>query len=344
MKRLLILILTFVPSAQALDIGGSVVINYRDREGTLGLTNNAGNGGFNLSQTSIRLSHDFSDWKRMGVTLTSSGGAEAVSEGWLALGGLPYYGEMTIGRFYKPLGAPVQTLGLSYPALLFHTSPVLGAKVNMEYYPWSWELGVANNNPFSATGSVISGSTAFGRPIAALNTSNKEVYGFLRWRDGGEWGALDVNAGYTFGEFSRTDLATLTALNVLLDSRGRSDRHLAELAADYTYGPFRVFGQYAQALEGPLNLTTWNVSGSYRMGKFNYTIGYDELDNNLRNRPVGTPASWARERITYNVTWELHPSLQLALEYEDNEERITGNPQIQDLPNNAVTLQVLAVF
>jgi hypothetical protein len=356
--------------AGAVEIGGTLITEYRDRTGqnqngagsTPSIAVGTTHGQFRMVQTNLRLTHDLSEMNHFGAAITTGGGALALSEAWLQAEGLPYDGSITVGRFYKPLGAPLQTVGLSYPALLFHTAPVLGIKTSMEYYPFRWEVGMANNNPFSATGSVISNSAAFGRPLAAINTNNKEVYGFLGWRDGGEWGALDVNIGYTYGEMSATDRAVLQGLTTLPFGAGpriferaigaqESHRDLLDVAVDYTYGPWRVNGEYAVANEGILKLTTYNLTGSYRTGDFNWVVGYDRLKNNATNRVLNVPASWGRERWSYSVAWEYRPQLTFQLEYEQNAEDLTSvaagttsGLRRRAVENDAVILQCVASF
>jgi hypothetical protein len=360
----------FAVEARAVEVGGTLITEYRDRTGqnqngafsTPSIAAGTTNGQFRMVQTNIRLTHDLSEMNHFGAAVTSGGGALVISEAWLQADGLPYDGTITVGRFYKPLGSPLQTVGLSYPALLFHTAPVLGIKTGMEYYPWRWEIGFVNNNPFSATGSVISNSAAFGRPQAAINSNNKEIYGFLGWRDGGEWGALDVNIGYTYGEMSAADRAVIQGLTTLPLGAGprileraigaqESRRDLLDIALDYTYGPWRLYGEYAVANEGVLRLTAYNVSGSYRTGKFNWIVGHDRLSNNANNRVLNVPASWGRGRWSYSVAWEYHPQLTFQLEYEQNAEDLTSagvgrtaGLRRRAVDNDAVILQAVASF
>jgi hypothetical protein len=332
--------------ARALEFGGALITEFIDRQGSQGgsgLIANHEHGQFRLTQFSLNLAHDLSKFNRLGATLSTSGANITVNEAWMRFSGVPYDGAVTVGRFYKPLGAPLMNVGLSYPALLFHSAPVTGMKVDMNYYPWRWEVGFVNQNAFSERGSVISGSIAFGRPAQNLVTTHrKEGYVFLGWRDGGGWGSLDLNATYSIGEFIPADQTILNGLGIVTQPRNERTRNLLDLAADYTYGPVRIYGEYAVANEGKLNLRAWNVNGSYRIDKYLLTIGYDKLDNNAVNRLFATPASWERKRVSYGVTWEYRPQLKFDLFYENNKEFLTN--WTQDLRNNAVIFQTTALF
>ncbi len=354
------MVAVLTPASRALDVGGSLIVQYNDREGSVaGSTSLARqvNGQFDLTQMNLRLQQDLSDYNRAYASVTSTlGNVVQLNEGWLQFGGLPYEGSLTVGRFYKPLGAPLQTVGLSYNALLFHAAPVLGLKAGMEYYPWRWEAGFVNNNPLNAAGTTISGSTAFARPLVGpvgTVTNNKEGYLFLGWRDGGDWGALDVNVLGTVGEMTRQDNALVHNgnLGLTLFRLGVQDeklRYQGEVAVDYTYGPYRVSGHYSYAKEGPLQLNVYNVTGSYRYGSFNWIAGFDQLKNNFDFRPFSFPASWNRKRVSLGCLYELTQQVQFQLEYEINREEITHRmpdaSQEKGVLNDGVTLQTLVTF
>ncbi|MEK8023919.1 MAG: porin [Candidatus Hydrogenedentota bacterium] len=348
-------ILTILASpTMALDINGNLIVEYRNREGGTGLIAGTQHDQFRLVQTTLRLTHDFTDYNRFGASITSGqGGAVAVTEGWAELGGLPYNGVLTLGRFYKPLAAPYQTVGLSYPALLFHTNPVLGAKVGMDFYPWRWEVGLVNNYDLSLTGTTISNSPAMARPIVVAGAGEhiKEVYSYLGWRDGGSWGSLDASAGFSYGSFNIRDRALFNTIAGFVpgSQNDRSDRYLYEFSADYTYGPYRVSGDYARSREGRFAMTVYNVTGGYRWGKYNFLVGYDHLTNNANVRLTSTPATWERDRVTYGINYEWHPNVTLALEYEDNREDITTvsaeRRQAKDgIENDGLVFQINASF
>lgn len=348
-------ILGVAAPARAVDVSGTLITSYADRQGGTGLTAGTSNNQFRLVQANLRLTDDFTEYNRYGISITSGQGAAlTISEAWTEMSGLPYDGAITLGRFYKPLAAPLQTVGLSYSALMFHSNPVIGAKLGMEYYPWRWEAGVVNNYDLSATGAIISNSTAFSRPIPTPSvepSQTREAYAFLGWRDGGEWGSLDLTANYAYGKFSRRDQAVLDGIAGLLPAphRNRSDRYLMEFSADYTYGPWRLNGDYARTREGRLDETVYNVDGSYRIGKANFIIGYDRLQNNANIRPLEVPATWERDRLTYGINYELTSNLQLALEYEHNREDITNvtpdRRNVRDgIPNDGIIFQMMASF
>lgn len=346
--RLLLILFTAIVPAAAVDIHGTLLAEYEEREGGTGLIANTEHATLGIAQVDLRFTQEFSDVNRLMARFSSSGGNLNVTEAWMNFGGFPYDGSMTIGRFFKPLGAPLQHSGLSYPALLFHTSAVQGLKFNAEYYPWRGEIGVANNNPFSAQGSRIGGSRAFGHPLPSTalpqNTHELEVYFFGGWQDGGAWGSLDVNFTGTYGSFSRADANVLNGLNII-QGADKSDRKGIDFSADYIYGPARFNGEYATFDEGKLTLTAWNISTSYRTGPFNWIIGYDRLDNNAEQRPLNVPASWERRRVSYAATYEYNAALQLRLQLEQNKEYITGTDNFhQGIPNDGVTFQVKYVF
>jgi len=339
-------------TAEAVDINGTLLLEYEDREGGTGLIQNTQNQSLGIAQVDLRLTQELSEFNRAFARLSSSGGNVRITEGWLSFGGLPYDGTVTAGQFFKPLGAPVQHSGLSYPALLFHTSAVQGIKLSAEYYPWRGEIGVVNNNPFSQRGTTISSSSAFGRPLASTalprNTGAREGYAFFGWQDGGTWGSLDVNVTGTYGKFSQTDMNLLDSLNILAPNPPhKGNRRGLDVSADYIYGPARLNGEYAVFKEGKLSLTAWNISGSWRQGKFNWIIGYDHLANNAAARPINVPASWMRRRVSYATTYEFNSSLQFRLQYEQNREEISGTANFGDhrgIPNDGITAQVKYTF
>lgn len=330
------------PQAKAVDINGTILLDYEARDNDVQIVASRQNDGFRVAQTNLRLSHDFSEWNRALVSVIGGGQALTLNEAWMSFGGLPYSGELVAGRFFKPLGAPLQTAGLSFPAILFHSSPVTGMKVGMENYPWRWEGGVASTNPLTATGGLIGGTTVFGRPAATITGHQKEIYGFIGWRDGGTWGSLDITGTYTHGKMTQADMATLNAVNIFPTRTGNeSTRRILDFSADYTYGPWRLYGEYVQADEGKLQLTTYNIAGSRRLGDFNLTLGFDRLKNNATNRPLNVPASWHRDRITYGVEYEFSPRIRIRAEYEANDEEMTSVTR-QGISNDAFRVQAVA--
>lgn len=340
-------------AAEKLEIGGVLITEYRDRQGGNGLAaavmqTNTQHGQFRFVQANINLREQLSDYTRFAATMVTSGGGPIISEGWLEFAGFPYDGVFTLGRFYKPLGAPVQTANLSIPALMFHASPVVGMKLGMEYYPWLWEIGVVNNNALSSTGTFISNSRAFARPATPgvfAATNDKEIYAMLGWRDGGEWGSLDVHGILTEGEMSQADQNLLNGLAIISSPREGGRRRSWDFAADYQYGPWRVYGEYVLDDEGRLSQHVWNAGASYRVGKFNYAIGYDRLTNNTSIRPMFLPESWERKRYTGSVTYDYTNNLQFLLEYEHGVEFMDVTPYTNDgLDNDAVIFQVMASF
>ncbi len=340
-----------------LKVSGSLITEYRDREGgTYGIPAvmqaNTAHGQFRLVQTSLKFRSELTDYSRAQFTMVSSGGAAPViSEGYLEWAGLPYDGLLTLGRFYKPNGAPLETINLSYPALMFHTGSVVGLKSSFEFYPWRTEIGLVNNSALSQTGTFLSNTRAFGRPTRTgaggnATTNNKEIYAMVGWRDGGEWGSLDVNFTWTEGHISRADRDLLRGLNILAPGiNEHTRRRYLGSVVDYQYGPWRAYGEYITADEGPLDLKVWNLGASYRVGKFNYALGYDRLDNNTIARPMNLPESWRRKRYTAGATYDYQSNMQFALVYERNYEFFDRTPSEKDgLDNDAIIFQIVTSF
>lgn len=344
-------------AAGPLRINGTLITEYRDREGGTNeipavMQANTQHGQFRLVQMSLRFRYDLNDYTRTQFTASSSGGAAPiVSEGYLEWAGLPYEGLLTLGRFYKPNGAPLQTLNLSYPALMFHTGSVVGAKTSFEFYPWRMEVGIVNNSALSQTGTFLSNTRAFGRPTGAgaggnATTNNKEIYAMLGWRDGGDWGSLDVNFTWTEGHMSQADRDLLRGLNIL-EPGAREEQHRRYLGtvADYQYGPWRVYGEYIAADEGALGMKVYNIGASYRHGRFNYVLGYDRLDNNTVARPMNLPESWRRKRYTAGLTYDYSSNIQFSAVYEWNTEFFDKLPFTKDgLDNDAIVAQIVTSF
>ncbi|MBL4888823.1 MAG: hypothetical protein JKX97_02240 [Candidatus Lindowbacteria bacterium] len=335
--------------AEVLKLNGSMIVSYSDRQGGVGLRNNEGNNTIKMSQFSMSLSKELSEFTKLATRFSTSGRSLNVTEGYLRFSGLPQDGVVTIGQFYKPLGAPIQTAGLSYPALMFHSAAVQGVKAGFEFYPLRWELGFVNNNPLASNASSISASSAFGRPLPSattpLNTNSKEGYAFFGWRDGGIWGSLDLNIGFTYGQLSQTDRTTIDNLGIFTDLVSHKNRRVFDAAADYMKGPFRIYGEYVKAHEGNLTIVTYNIGTAYRIGKVNWIAGYDLVKNNTEFRNLDVPAAWHRRRLSFGVTVEASSRLQLRGFYEQNWENIDGGSDFDNLekgiPNDAVILQAV---
>lgn len=343
------------PAAGPLTIGGALILEYADRAGGndgIAAVMQAGrqHGQMRLSQLSLNFHYPLTDYARTQFTAVSGGGAAPViSEVWLEWQGLPYDGFLTIGRFYKPNGAPLQTANLSYPALMFHAATVVGVKAAFEYYPWRTEVGVVNNNDLRNNGAMLSNTRAFARtspPGAAglAGSNNKEVYAMIGWRDGGDWGSLDVNVTGTFGHIREADQNVFQPF-VARGINNEEDRANLDVVVDYQYGPWRLYGEYVLSDEGPLDLRVWNVGGSYRHGRVNYALGYDRLENNTSVRPKSNPESWRRKRYTASATYDYTSDIQFILEVERSFEFYDVTPFEKDgLDNDAVVAQIVTRF
>ena len=346
--RILMLAVCLILSAVnvgALDINGTFLHGYSDREGASYLLPGEFHGEFENPTGSLSLTHYATDGIITKARINASAGALTIAEAWLSFDGLPYHGELTVGRFQKPLGEPLLTLGLTYPGLLFHTSSVTGAKVSMGRGLWNWEIGVANANPLTAVGTVISGSPAFGRPIPpgiVMPEHLKEYYASLSRRFGGEWGSLNMNLMYTGGKLLRQDatlLATISLFDIIPPDYTRQEW---DFAADYTYGDYRLFGEYAAAELGALTLRTYNISAARKWRDWEFVAGWDWLATNAALRPPSVPASWDRERFTLAANWQFTDQVKIMTQYEFNQEVLSGQsyPGRSGLPNDGIAAQI----
>lgn len=352
------LVVAFSSQAPALDLTGSAVFEYSDREGGTALNQNEANGRIRFTQAVLGFNEHFTGSHQAYVSLSVAGNAVRLSEAWWAFGGLPYQGTLSLGQFQKPGGAPLLTSNLTFPALMFHTPTVLGAKLAMERDVWNWELGLVDHNPLSAVGTTIAGSAGFSRPSAqaGLNSDNsRELYGHLGWFGGGEWGSLVLATTVTHGRFTAADRALVSGLGILdrnlRDVYRSTTRNTALVSADYTRGYWRVFGEYAYDQEGDLDIRTWNASLARRIGDLELVLGYDDLHNNAVNRPTNIPASWWRNRTSFSANYAITPSFSVSGIYEYNRENLTPGTVVTALrrpdngiPNDGFILQATAGF
>lgn len=332
----------------AVEIGGAGIVEYAEAQGSVsnGLIANTEHGRIRFVQGTLTFSDQWSNDFRGFTRVNVAGNGLSISEAWVAYDGLPYDGTLTIGQFYKPQGEPLLTATLTFPALLYHTPTWKGVKADFERGAWTWEAGVVDNNPLSAAGTVIGNTFAFSRPNPNANLQDNafDVYGHLGWRAGGEWGSLVLGGEYTYGRMTRADRDLIKAMGIV-NERGSKNRHVASALADYTYGPFRLFGEYVSAVEGDLRLTTYNISGAYRWGKAEFLLGYDRLKNNNLVMPFNLQASWERKRWQLGGTYEYTPNIQIQALYEFNRETIsTLAVPDEGIPNDQFILQTVVAF
>ncbi len=337
------------PPALALDIGGAFVWDYTDYEGGTQLTPGTQHGQFRVVTGVLALSQRLSDDLHTRSVLTLNPGRIDINEAWIRAEGLPWDGTVTLGRFQKPGGAPILTAGSSYPQVLFHSAVHNGLKINMEQNTWNGEVGIVNQNDLSGTGSTLSNSAVFTRPMnppGLLSSHLREVYVNLGWSTGGDWGSLVLDGMLSFGQLTALDRRYLNSLAIMPTFQDKN-RRVGTIAADYTYGPWRAFGEYGSSFEGELHLVAWNAGGAYRLSdKLEVQATYDQLNNNIPplNRTLYVPMSWQRNRIALGGTYTPASSLEFRLLYEFNQETFNGAPSKRGIPNDGVVFQTVAYF
>lgn len=357
--RFLTALLVVAVPASAINLSGSMTVEYRDRAGGSGLITNYGHSYIRFSQASLKAVHEYNDDLEAAIRLAFTGSASSVSEAWFEFKNLPCDGGITIGQFYRPRGAPVELSGQSFAVSLFHSAPVRGVRARFAKYPWRFEFGGHNANALSATGASIGNSTAFGRPLGASGDSHqKEVYGHLGWADGGVWGSLDLGAMIRYGKMTRTGQSTIEGLEIITTSPDLSKRLGIDIAGDYMYGPWRISGEYSRHLDGRLRQTAYSGAIARRFDDIGFlrnpivVLQHDRYSNNATNRPLAVPGSWHRNRVLYGIRGDWNPDgkwtpkMQFRIEYEHNREKITGTEPftVDGIPNDGIIAQIVASF
>lgn len=277
-----------------------------------------------------------------------------VNEAWISQDGIGP-GRLTAGQFYKPRGAPLPSLGLSIPTLLFHTFSVVGAKYagNWGTTPWRYEAGVTNTNPIALRGAQVGDAFLFGRPNAGARWSGPvEAYGHLGYADGGAWGSVDASITGTIGRLTQTDINTLRTAAIFSRNSNDRERQAWDGAIDYIYGPVQLYGEYARENAGDLRHEAWVVGGSYWLRRdLRLTVMHDDYDINADAAVYATPGrrfqdpwAWDRDRDSVGVVWEYIPGVQFQAELEFNDENTTLPDGRRNVDNDVATVQVLAYF
>lgn len=344
----LVVLGTFLPAA-ALDLNGAFVWDYSDYEGGTQLLPGTQHGQFRTVTGLLALNQRLSDYYHARAIVTLNPGRIDINDAWIRAEGLPWNGSMTVGRFQKPGGAPILTAGSSYPNVLFHSPVHNGLKIHMEADLWNWEVGLVNQNDLSGLGSTLSNSAAFSRPLnppGGVTFHKKEVYGHLGWSTGGDWGSLVLKGLVSLGRLSQNDINYLSSLGIMPSFQDRT-RHLGALSADYTYGPWRAFGEYGSSFEGDLHLTAWNAGGAYRWNdQVEFSATYDQLGNNIapQRRTLYVPMAWERSRFALGATYRPVSAVEFRALYEFNRETFFGAPSKRGIPNDGIVFQTVAYF
>ena len=349
------LILTFATSAPKTTIFGDVITSWSDYgHGQYTLVDAE---GMSFDQADLGLYTYFNSWVDGYARLTLTGSSSSISEAYLKMKGLPHDVSITIGKFYKPFGAPIPLASLSFPAILLHSSPEYGLKLNLSLGSFDYEVGVVNGNPIVPLlySTTIAGSYALttGNPPTGLEIdNNKDYYGRIAWVKGEDWGSLTLGATYTGGHLSRFEINGLNRfvpnnLQLFKSIDYSSPRSQLSFDLDYQHGPWRVFGEYADAQDGRLRRKIWSTAGSYTFypgwGELTSTIGYDHYTNNAEVRSINLPQSWNRNRTSFNLSWKPNEVLQWQAEYDLNRESVLQTDG-RRVKNNVVTIQTILYF
>ena len=235
------------------------------------------------------------------------------------------------------------------PTLLFRTFSVTGLKYTGRWgtTPIRYEAGVTNTNPITLTGASVGDAFLIGRPFAgAFPEGPREGYGHVGYANGGAWGSIDAGVTATFGHLTTADVATLNGSGMFTRNSLDDKRQQWEAFADYIYGPWHAYIDYARANEGDLRHKAWAVGGSYWVRpNLQLTISHDDYDINSDVVTFATPASWDRDRTALGAVWEYLPGVQFQAEFEWNdEERSVRDPIGRPIENDVFTLQVLTYF
>ncbi|MEK8022955.1 MAG: hypothetical protein AAB229_04025 [Candidatus Hydrogenedentota bacterium] len=335
---------------------GDIVVSWRDLAG--GDYINLEGDNFRFDQADLGLHHQINDFVVGYTRLSLTGGSVTPNEAWLRLEGMPYEGSFTIGKFFKPLGAPIPLASLSFPAIMLHSYSDFGAKVNFSKDAFSLELGTVNGNPLSApaTGGRVGGTaviTNANPPTTNDIDNNKEMYGRLAVNYGEDWGSLTAGVTYTEGRLASQEIDALNpggALNFgifgLPVNVAKRRAHL-EFDLDYQKGPFRIFSEYVNAEDGRLRRKIFSLAGSYvffyTSGAVTTTLGYDNLNINAARPNLNLPYTWNRNRLSASLQWQPYEFLSIQGEYDWNRENAIQRDG-GHVDNDGITIQSIIYF
>lgn len=308
--------------AVEMEIHGNFIAEYQDAEFGHPLYGpDDANNRIRFTQAQLILQPRFSEILQGMARVSLLPDTLAVTEAWLALDGLGP-GRLTFGQFYRPRGAPIPTLNLSLPTLIFRSFSTIGIKYSgeMEDQQVRYEFGVTNRNPLSLSGTSIANVLAISRPsIAPFSADPPEIYLSLGSGAGGAWGTVEVNMTGTYGTLSDEDVRTIANSGMYFINQNDRNRRVIEGSVDYIYGPVRFYGDGVFADEGDLEHEAWEVGirGKIRsnlslLGSFGqYRVNADVVD-------FDRPWSWDRIARRIGVTWQANPVLQIQAEYDFN--------------------------
>lgn len=337
-------------------VHGDVILSYVDIEnnqiGTLDAES------FRIDQADLGLHHQLNDWSVAYIRLAITPGSMTPSEAWLKLEGLPWDGAVTIGKFYRPLGASIPLSNLSFPQLMFHAYPDIGVKTSFFRDPIGMEIGVVNGYSLSPG---PSSARVGGTPVLANANSgasfpdidnNRNWYGRLSVNRGEDWGSLTLGMSYLGGRLPAQEVDALNPggrfdFGLFRTTNNEDNRAHLSYDVDYQYGPWRLFAEYVKAQDGRLRRDIYSVAGSFtfypRCGRITTTLGWDKLDIKDQEVRLRQPMSWDRQRTAFIVSWWPEEVIQVQAEFDHNIENVSewGGGRHD---NNAFTLQSIYYF
>ncbi len=313
---------------------------------------------FRVDQADLGLHHQLNDVSVGYLRLAITPGAMSLSEAYVKFDGLPWQGAITLGKFYRPLGAPVPLSNLTYPQLMVHAYPEIGVKTSFFRDPIGIEVGVVNG--YSLAPASLSARVAGTPVLSNANASasfpdidnNRNWYGRLSSNVGEDWGSLTVGMTYLGGRLPAQEVDALNPggrfdFGLFRRTNFEDDRQHLSYDIDYQYGPWRAYGEFLKARDGRLRRDIWNVAGSYtfypRCGMITTTLGWDKLDIKDQEIRINNPMSWDRSRASFTVAWWPTEAIQVQAEFDLNHENVsqTGGGR---LDNDAFTLQTIFYF
>lgn len=338
-------IMTAAPRTQ---VSGNAVLSYGDLLNGSAPTYASEHGQVHVDQLGLSLTHRFTDGIEAYIGLVHSGSTMTANEVWMRFDGLPLEGAFTVGRFYKPLGAPIPLATLSFPALMFHVYTDVGAKLHFRHDIWSFELGVVNGAPVSGPSNQsgqIGGSRVYSNiaPSSGPDDNHfRDVYQRIEFALGEDWGSLTAGVTGTLGKLSNTEITgqqptvdaspppppRLVPSNIGEFTTYRRDHQRRHVSADfdYTTGPWRLYGEAYYARDGRLRRTVWSIAGSRTFftsaGEVTATLAHDILRVGTQRAFLGKPETWDRRRLAASLTWWPTQSVQILAEYDVNREDV----------------------
>lgn len=337
-------------------VHGDIILSYASIQNNQ-VTNLDGES-FRIDQADLGLHHRLNDIALAYVRLAITPGSVTPSEAYLKLEGLPWNGAVTLGKFYRPLGASIPLSNLSFPQLMVHAYPEIGVKATLLGDPVGFEVGVTNGYALApaATSARVAGTAV----LANANTvgmfpdvdNNRNWYGRIALNRGEDWGSLTLGMTYLAGRLPAQEVDALNPggrfdFGLFRTADLQDNRQHLSYDLDYQYGPWRLFGEFVEARDGRLRRDIYSAAGSYtfypRCGMITTTIGWDKLDIKDQVPRIQQTMSWDRQRTSFTVSWWPEEMIQVQAEYDWNYESITqtGGGKLE---NDAFTLQSVFYF